>query len=289
MPLNSSNLRFLGANANVKAVEIRARIETCEDFLNFGIQSELDIDRTAIGAITADTTWMTSRFIFEPDFYGSPAPRTEFVSSGVHYRQSGFSQTDWALFHSIEVGSTWIPVHGLCATFKVLDVESLIGGKANVTILSNFHAFEVGGYRAIRRHLENDEAATFALFVDGTKVAHTDRSIHISGCPDKGNLRASGAHKDDPGPHEKGGHLFTRKDHGILHTQEMSPGVHSVGIYVKPKGYVPYGLQTTGGTHGDSNRGIQDAGSLYSPVYTRPEHKHIVVDARTLVVDVQYL
>ena len=96
-------------------------------------------------------------------FYGAPAPRSEFASSDVHYRQS-FSRSRPKHYRSwMDISQDWEPIPGLSVTCHVAPQQPGLVSQANV--MCNFAAHDLGGGTNSSNYTENKRHSVFALWV----------------------------------------------------------------------------------------------------------------------------
>lgn len=130
------------------------------------------------------TAFIVSRHIAKPEFYGSPAPRSLGTSGDVHWRYRSNNRLHAQAHYEDASQGNWEAMAGLSATFHV---EPLANGATGVSasVHAVFHAYEYGGLTGVQEQLE---CCKFALFVNETKQASTERSLFaaVTGAADTG-------------------------------------------------------------------------------------------------------
>ena len=175
MPLSLTNAVNGGV---INAADIEANVEKVETFINGGISA-------------ADYTedWVQSNHIRPPEFYGAPAPRTELVSSDVHYRKAQNRNVEaFRLWTDVDE-SKFVPITNLATTIHAM--PPVPGKTIEATVLCNWYTREVSFGKdtltvSNESNLGKHVFATFGLFVkhdDGPAVYQigTLRQIHASG------------------------------------------------------------------------------------------------------------
>ena len=98
--------KFASADVITQA-DFNTRTEDIENYVNGGIEG-LDIDKTK---------WLDTKHVRSPAFYGSPAPRGEFVSGDVHYRRGARNEDQFLMWDTIS--TKFEPIFGLASTIHV--------------------------------------------------------------------------------------------------------------------------------------------------------------------------
>jgi len=154
------SLTKLTSGQVLSASDINSPCKRIEEHMNGGLQT-IDLG----GSLIKPSKIRPGRF------YGSPAPRAEFVSSDVHYRFTGGgtkAHRSWD-----DISKSWEPVPGLSATIHV--APKTPGERVKASVMANFFARERngGGSTLGASNRENKKFASFALFViRGDSVAH---------------------------------------------------------------------------------------------------------------------
>jgi hypothetical protein len=130
----------------ISAREIRDNVEAIQEFVNGGIRNA-DLERSSL----------ETENILKPEFYGSPSPRVEGVSSDTYYRSRSNNKLDRYYRHE-QTGytnksadypppfSAYQPIEGMsCSVFCD---EAPIA----VTVTGSFYAFESGGFSGQYEH-----------------------------------------------------------------------------------------------------------------------------------------
>ena len=202
----------------VEAADINGLIHNAETFVNVGIGTDAwatipdyeDIARPTdppwalgIGGASAgsdDPTtpygyysdgftgdgYIGKKHVLKPEFYGSPAPRMEGVSSQVHHRKTESSDRDAVVFSPSTTGGAYEVIPGTAARVKIRD-------RAHIYIKASFYCFELGGVQLAKASGntstpptpplyggQKQEAGTVALAIHGQlyffyKAAHSDK------------------------------------------------------------------------------------------------------------------
>ena len=127
MPLSLSHA---AASGTINAADIESNIDKLETYVNGGID-----------ATDYTNNWVEGTHIRPPEFFGSPAPRTEMVSSDIHSRTTGIQNVDaFRLWEDITQDS-YIPIPGLAATVHVM--PPVPGNTVTATILCNWYTREI--------------------------------------------------------------------------------------------------------------------------------------------------
>jgi|14BtaG_2_1085337.scaffolds.fasta_scaffold50236_2 hypothetical protein len=175
MPLSLTHAIGSGV---INAVDIENNVDKIETFINGGTN-----------ATDYDTNFVDSTHIRPPEFFGSPAPRTELVSSDVHYRKTGIENVDaFRLWADIDV-TDFVPIIGMATTIHVM--PPVPGDMVEATVLCNWYSREISfGQDTLdvsnETNLGKYVFATFGLFVkhdDGPGIFQvgTMRQLHAAG------------------------------------------------------------------------------------------------------------
>lgn len=217
-------LTTFASGAVIDATTMRARIATIEQYLNEQI-ANADKDQTL---------WVTTDHLFAPEFFGAPDPHARFPSGATHFRHVRPDNVLRTVHHQ-EVGpSQYVPVPGLQATLFVPEaLDAGAGLDYRLMVRASFYAFELGGQgtnSGVDASLEGPapvaQAATIALFFDGTAQAGTLRYLWASGNPVV----------PTPGvvTYNWNGCIFNRKMYAYTWSSPtVSAGLHHVGVYVR--------------------------------------------------------
>lgn len=179
MPIDPTIFKDVNPNDPVDAEDLRARFLELQRFLNGGINPDVDF---------ADTDFIQSQHIEKPEFYGSPHPRVEAVSSDTVFRQRTGNRLDRYYRHEqsgsvlalkYDSGITrdkiaaWQPIEGMAATVFVRE-------SCAAFVMGNFYTLDQGGsdgYRLKLRDLEEggdrQRAAYHRCLLAGRIVAET--------------------------------------------------------------------------------------------------------------------
>jgi len=177
-----TNLNKVTTGSVISASEFKSNDAEVEKFLNGGmIATDLD-----------GSQWVKTNHIRPPNFFGSPAPRTELVSSDVHYRHRHSSlEQEFSGWKDVSL-ENMIPVEGMSATMHVTPKEP--GANPVAHIMANCYARELSfgqGSDWGRSTSSQDTQvaynkynfATFYMFVQAEDeepwlVPHTGRRIY---------------------------------------------------------------------------------------------------------------
>jgi hypothetical protein len=155
-----------------------------------------EIERVVNGGIESSdlksSAWVDSTHIRPPRFFGAPAPRVEFASGDVHYRE-GFGQDKaFISYHrsSEADAEDWRPIEGLATTVHVS--PSIPTQDVTCNIFASFFAQELDGNDATVGTAitqEKFQLCDFALFIvrgdtDPSYIQGTKRWLYRkhSGC-----------------------------------------------------------------------------------------------------------
>ena len=196
MPLN---LTLFNSTDTLSASNLNDRFAAIENFINDGIeQSDLKSDQ-----------WVDPAIIVSPEFYGSPAPRTELISGEVHHRRVQAGATNAAVYtYEIILNDEYIPIHGMSATVHAT-------GNADLIVNACWSCEELNSSSTLVNNIANIETklvAQFALFIDGVYVNNTVRKLYAKGGEEKS--------------------YFDRKNFSICGFKRVARGIHNVSIRV---------------------------------------------------------
>jgi hypothetical protein len=201
MSTSSGGLTTIGAGT-MDAADLESRFTIIETWLNGGM----------IAGDLASGGWATPRYIFAPEFFGTPAPMTRMTFGDVHYRVRPHGYAGAYHQHPefrLTDGTNYIPVDGLQAT---IDIDET----TDIKVSASFFAWSNNGSGG-SVVTESLEIAEFELgYKTGTtvtKAASTTRTLRNSGGSDS---RASG-----------------KQFHQVYYWTNLSPGVYHVGVRVK--------------------------------------------------------
>ena len=242
------------------ASEVQAFLDEAHRFINGGmVDSDLHTRE-----------WVKTEHIFRPEFFGSPSPRVEMVSSDVHYRQrphdTGSGHLGVAL--SVNNSESYQYIEGLGATVRCHKA-------AVVDVMTSFYIFEDNGQGT---KLDMDQpVAQVCLFVDNEARRNTIRNIFprakggapiISGTlsavesPEAENFNGTRARE------------FNRRQVSFIHQESLTAGTHKLSVRLKYKTRQGY-------SNGIASDHISTAKG--------DEWKHVFVEGRNFIVDVHYL
>ena len=248
----------------VEAADINGLITNAEDFVNVGIGNDAwaiipdheDIARPTdppwalgIGGASAgsdDPTtpygyysdgftgdgYIGKKHILKPEFYGSPAPRMEGVSSQVHHRKTGSSDRDAVVFSPSTTGGAYEAIPGTAARVKIRD-------KAHIYVMASFYCFELGGVQFEKASGDTyggqtQLAGTVALAIhgqDGMRTNYlpsTKRHIRTNLIAPKGSPVKGVRHLQNNG--RLLFHMMGRNQHSIIYRARVNPGVYDIGL-----------------------------------------------------------
>lgn len=278
----------------VKAEDIMDGIEATEEFVNQGIaQSSFRTSDVVSDSERAGHTsegFIEKRHIFKPDFYGSPSPRMEAVSSQVHWRTTGQSDMDGVIFTPSNSGGGWDTIPGTATRLKLRD-------HANVFFMSTFYCYEFGGLVPPKglagqssgpfadRHDalggETRRAGTVALGIhgaDGRKTEYagsTRRYIYTSTLYPRGPSFGGTSAINDNGFCLLS--MLGRHQHSITATLTLPPGVYDIGLVFSCR-------NSDGTVYSNAKASVEgeiDGGKI-------PMNKTVFFMARNMVCDAVY-
>ena len=292
------NWSGIGASkSTVEADDLMEGVARSELFLNQGIGPVSF--READPVIDGDTKgrpnhthegYVEKRHIFKPDFYASPSPRMEAVSSQVHWRTTGHSHSDGVIFTPSNAGTGHITIPGTATRLKLRD-------HARVYFTSTFYSFELGGLAMPKGWGGDDDAGsdknqehtlggemrragTIGLAVHGKDGMKTDSlgSTHryiytstlypfASAFGGESRLCASGFCLLS---------MLGRHQHSIIYTVDLDPGVYDIGLVFSCRG--------ASNTNAHSYVAIND----YIDGGEIRKNKSVFFMARNMVCDVTY-
>jgi len=243
---------ILPSEETVEAGDIMEGIEQTEFFVNQGMgknsfraPDELTTSEKVGRPNHEREGFITKKHIFKPDFYASPSPRMEAVSSQVHYRTTGQSHPEGVVFTPTNAGTGTTAIPGTATRLKLRDY-------ARVYFTASFYCFEFGGLmypkgmaghggKATEKHQyyggETCFAGGVALALHG-KTDHpyeyessTYRKIYTSTlAPFRVAIDGSST------VIAKGFCLLNmigRHQHNIVYTTSLKPGVYDIGLVFK--------------------------------------------------------
>jgi len=151
MPVNPSIFKDVAPSDTIEAEDVRDRINELQRFVNGQIEDS-DFPVTDKGRVPVVKT----SHIFKPEFFGSPSPSVNGVSSDTIYRRRSGNKLDRYYRHegigSGETNSTiyndsdhtaWQPIEGMSSTVYVHEKSST--ERPFCLVMGNFYAFESGG------------------------------------------------------------------------------------------------------------------------------------------------
>ena len=142
----------------ITSAQVNAVTKEIERVINGGIEST-DLKSSA---------WVESTHIRPPRFFGAPAPRVEFASGDVHFREGFGSDKAFIAFHrsSEEDAEDWRPIEGLATTVHVS--PSVPTQDISCNIAASFFAQEIDGNdTTVNSDItqEKFQLCDFALFI----------------------------------------------------------------------------------------------------------------------------
>ena len=171
MPYPSSLVPFVDATT-ITADSINVRVQAVEHFINGGIeQSDLPL-----------TEFVEPAHMVSPEFYGSPAPRVQLMSSDVHYRQGRGSDDTQIFYHKQDRGA-FLPIPGLAASFHVDIPDGFPNDTVQVHIRVSFHARNLNSISdgtdldTVAKYLTS-HCASFQMYINGSQVPGTLRYLY---------------------------------------------------------------------------------------------------------------
>lgn len=196
-----TNTPKVTVSTTTSASDLHDKIDTLEDFVNYGIDTSYEIQGP--GNPISTEPWVETNHIWAPDFYGAPAPRTELVSSQVHYRRTlNDIINEGAHFSAAHSAKSWQYIPGLTASVKLMR-------DCIVDVTASWFAFEYGGITGVETTFEKKEACKFRLAVNDTGYSSTTRYLRTS-CGLNTHI--------------------TRKQFSVVKQLELAAGVHNIGI-----------------------------------------------------------
>ena len=181
MPIDPTIFKDVSPGEFVDASEFRKRFEELQRFVNGGIDPEEDFE---------EREFITSEHIEKPEFYGSPNPRIEAVSSNTTYRSRRGNMLDRYYRHessgSVNLPGSysheeakkkttaWQPIEGMSA--------SVFNERTNATahVIGSFYVMDqegADGFQNVRRMNFDDfgynERDNSVWFHDRQYAAHT--------------------------------------------------------------------------------------------------------------------
>ena len=217
-----TNLNKVVTSNTINAADLKSNDEKVQRWLNGGMVSrDLDSDE-----------WVKTNHIRPPNFYGAPAPRTELVSSDVHYRQRHSEiESEFTSWKDVSLQNT-IPVEGMAITLHATPKDP--GRYPVAHIYANCYAREFSfgegsdwdRVSSSSQHTQpNYNKYNFAVFYmyvqaedeEPYTVPHTGRRIY-AGNADVGRTRPSS-------PQNLCWQAKVRLQHGINHVY--------IGVYIQ--------------------------------------------------------
>jgi hypothetical protein len=192
----ATSLSTIGAGT-MDSLDLESRFVTIQTWLNGGM----------VAGDLASGNWAKSRYIFAPEFFGTPAPMTRMTFGDVHYRvrphgyagahhqHSAFRATD---------GSNYIPVDGLQAT---IDIDET----TDMKVTASYWAWATQG---TGHAMEDHKVAEFLLgYQTGSTITTKSETIRELRCSGTSNSKAS-----------------AKQFHHVYYFTGLSAGVYHVGV-----------------------------------------------------------
>lgn len=127
MPLSLTHAVGSGV---INTADIESNVDKLETYINGGTNAN-----------DYSTDWVESTHVRPPEFFGAPAPRTELVSSDVHFRKAGTQAIDaFRLWADIDQ-TNFVPITNLAATIHVMPPGP--GDTVTATVLCNWYCREI--------------------------------------------------------------------------------------------------------------------------------------------------
>ena len=271
----------------IEADDLMEGVDAAEGFVNKGI----------IGAIygnfrkpdTEVDGYIDTKRILKPEFFGSPSPRMNAVSSTVHWRQTNQNWQDGAIFQEQTSGNTYAAIPGTCTRIKNKD-------RVECIFMASYYCFEFGGINRPHeatgteayKSYEGHSAGDVYVQVDGEVYGSTRRTVYT------GLIRPCLPSKAGAGETRVANGLVQmsmigRHQHSVMLRVELSPGVHDIGLVFKAKELaIPYPI-ITGEDDGVHLPGKIQTGLTASYDRDFPYAKHIFFLARNIVADCMYI
>jgi len=200
MSTSSGGLTTIGAGT-MDAADLESRFTIIETWINGGM----------IAGDLASGNWATARYVFAPEFFGTPAPMTRMTFGDVHYRVRPHAYAQAYHQHAefrVSDGANYIPVDGLQAT---IDIDE----PSDIKVTASFFAWSNEGTGTVTA--ETVEIAEFLLGYEtgGTVVlkAQTKRTLRNSGTNDS--------------------RVSAKQFHQVFYLTNISAGVYHFGVRCK--------------------------------------------------------
>jgi len=115
-----TNLKNVSSNQAIAVSSFENNDQAVEDFLNGEIKrDDINTGHVPLG-INSAVGVVDTLHVRPANFFGAPSPRTELVSSDVHFRQSATDiQEETFLWKGLAAKDEYIPIKGLAATIHV--------------------------------------------------------------------------------------------------------------------------------------------------------------------------
>lgn len=152
----------------VTAASVRSRLDETQDYLNGGIIST---------DLRSNTTWVKASMIEKPKFFTSgEASRAIGATRDVYWQNTGADLSKAHLLTEDLRSDDWAIVNG-CSR-RVYVNPARYGTTANILVRCVYSAYDEGSVTSGTGNIDENEAAVFALSLDGTIKASTRRSIY---------------------------------------------------------------------------------------------------------------
>jgi len=201
------SITTISSGAELTPASLNDVFEKVQEYINGEMESS-DFD--------SGSAWVDSIHVIRPNFFGSPSPRVEMVSSDVHYREQ-FDKT-YSFVLSNDFVKQAIPIPGLSASIYCSEAIGYAFFHCNFFCFDSFMKRGFGNVpladSAIGDMSDNEIetllSAQFSLFVNGTEQEGTKRDLYWN----YGNLAV--------------------KNHSISAYVPLTRGMNDFSIRVKP-------------------------------------------------------
>ena len=147
MPIDETIFADVASNDTIDASDIRNRFRELQRFVNGGISPRT----VTLGGDFEDTDFIKTQHIEKPEFYGSPHPRVEAISSDTIFRRRSNNRLDRYYRHE-QIGSVlqddfsgadnklsaWQPIDGMASTVFCREA-------CTAMVMGSFYVHDSGG------------------------------------------------------------------------------------------------------------------------------------------------
>tara|TARA_R110000824_G_scaffold84582_7_gene210898 strand:- start:10573 stop:11571 length:999 start_codon:yes stop_codon:yes gene_type:complete len=275
-------------NNGISDSSFRDQLDHVPEIKGLSVRNTGDADAVYHSGFKVDG-FIEKKHILKPNFYSSPSPRFEGVSSQVHYRSANSSHRESCIFTPSTSGGSWDVIPGTASRLKLRD-------NARVYVYASFYCYELGGVQHTKSIIGDDDfsdtdyyshgyqsrlAGIAAISVQGKdgsqaeKFSSTKRRIYTTLTSPRAVSIGGDSRIVNDG--RLLFHMLGRNQHSIAMTTSLNAGIYDVGMVFRCS----------------SGDGYTNS---FSPVALDEDakggkvrrNKTVFFKARNLVIDVQY-